>query len=107
MSSTLLTLLAPPDLEERIVDWLLARDDVPGFTAFPAHGHGTSHGGLTLAEQVAGRRARHVFQVVLPLATARDVLAALAAELGDAELHYWLQPVLETGPLARRGAPDG
>lgn len=99
MEPALLTVLADPDLEERIVDWLLARDDVPGFTTFPAWGHGTAQARLSLAEQVAGRRARVAFQLVLPLDTARALVAALAADFSGAQLYHWLQPVLSSGSL--------
>jgi hypothetical protein len=99
METALLTLLADPELEERLVDWLLAREGIPGFTSFPAHGHGTSQSRLSLAEQVAGRRARVAFQLVLPLASAQELVAALAADFRGAGIHHWLQPVLGSGPV--------
>lgn len=110
MELALLTLLAEPEIEEPIVDWLLAREDVEGFTSFPAYGHGTSHARLSLAEQVAGRRARVAFQLKLSRATAEALLVALAEEFRGAGLYHWLQPVIGGGPIgAEQGAerPDG
>jgi hypothetical protein len=101
MTHALLTLLAPPELEERLADWLLTREDAPGFTTFASYGRGRDHGRATQATRVmdGGRRVCVVFQLVLPLDDAQDLVAALAEDLGSAELHYRVQPVWESGPV--------
>ena len=60
----LLRLNIPPNLEEDVVDLLLAADDVPGFQSYPTRGHGQV-GAMTIAEQVEGRRNRVQFEIVL------------------------------------------
>jgi len=43
------------NLEEDVVDLLLASDEIPGFQSYPTRGHGQV-GAMTIAEQVEGRR---------------------------------------------------
>ena len=40
MNDTLLVLNIPPELEEDLVDYLLSRPSVTGFTSFRVYGHG-------------------------------------------------------------------
>lgn len=99
MTDVLLVLITPPDLEEPLVDWLLARTEISGFTGLPAYGHNRDHGGYSLLEQVSGRQRRAIFQVRTGADTAQSLLAALRAELPGAGLHYWVLPLLEAGRL--------
>lgn len=69
MNQCLLAIVIAPESEDTLIDWLLSRADVNGFTSSRVNGHG-SLGELTLAEQVTGRG-----------------------------LYYWLMPVMETGEL--------
>ena len=98
MSAQLLTLIATPELEERLVDWLLdAGHD--GFTTLVCRGHGVQPQQLSTAEQVAGRQQRVAFWLQLSEPDARRVLGGLAREFGATGLHYWITPVLSAGPL--------
>lgn len=94
-----LTLNALPALEERLVDWLLARDDVAGFTSYPVHGHAARHDELTVAEQVAGKQRRHEIRVELRAAELDDFIAALARDHGEADLYWFVVPVVRSGHL--------
>ncbi|MGD8937450.1 MAG: DUF3240 family protein, partial [Thiogranum sp.] len=77
MDQCLLVLIVTPTIENAVVDWLLERDDVPGFTSAPINGHGASAHSLTAAEQVAGRQRQIMFQLHLPMTTAEAVVEAL------------------------------
>lgn len=99
MNQVLLILLIPPELEETVVDRLLARDDLSGFTSQPAYGHSRDHGGYSLLEQVAGRQRRVMYHIQTDEPTARDLLQGLAEDLPGCALHYWLLPVIEAGCL--------
>jgi hypothetical protein len=98
MSACLLTLIATPALEERLIDWLLERGQ-DGFTTLPCHGHGTGHDGLSAAEQVAGRKRQVAFWLQVSSDTATELVRELTAEFADAQLHYWIVPVAAGGPL--------
>ena len=97
-SRVIVTLNVVPALEERVVDWLLARDN-GGFTSRAAHGHSSRHDLLTTAEQVSGRQRRIEFEVEMPA----DVLDVFVGELSDAfanaDLYYTAVPVLRSGHL--------
>lgn len=102
----LLTLVARPGLEERLVDWLLAQQH-QGFTTLACEGHGVSPHQLDIAEQVAGRQDRVALWIVLPLGRARALVDALRAGFGGAGLHYWISPLIESGPITPAESPDG
>ncbi|NEX22552.1 DUF3240 domain-containing protein [Thiorhodococcus mannitoliphagus] len=99
MPNQLIYLIVPPAAEDVVAEWLLERDDVPGFTSTPVSGHGSSERSMTLAEQVAGRSRRVMFFIHLPTPVAASVLAALREEFSGSGIHYWLVPVLEFGRL--------
>jgi hypothetical protein len=99
MDQCLLVLIVTPTMENTIVDWLLDRDDIPGFTSAPISGHGASAHSLTTAEQVAGRQRQVMFQLHLPVATAQVVVDALRQSFSGSAMHYWLTPVLASGHL--------
>jgi len=94
----LLTLVATPEIEERLVDWLLEAGH-KGFTTAACQGHGINTERLSVAEQVAGRQRRVVFWIVLPENVARLALSQLGADFREAGLHYWLSPVVEAGRI--------
>jgi hypothetical protein len=101
-SQALIVLNAPPDLEEPVVDWLLARSDSTGFTSFPVFGHSTSHDGLSPAEQVSGRQRRQQFQVQIDASDVDVFLGDIQATFGAAGIHYWVLPLSQGGHLASR-----
>ena len=85
-----------PALEERIVDFLLARRGA-GFTSFPVSGHSTRHEGLSAAEQVTGQQRRQQFSVQMPADSVDGFLAELRGSLGAADVRFWVLPVLRSG----------
>jgi len=98
-SRCLLTLIVTPAIENAVVDWLLERGDIPGFTSGPISGHGTSPNALTAAEQVAGRQRQLLFQMHLPETTAQALVEAISQSFSGSGMHYWLVPVLASGHL--------
>ncbi|HPG25365.1 MAG TPA: DUF3240 family protein [Myxococcota bacterium] len=102
---TLVTLIATPELEETLVDWLLDRD-YRGFTTFDCAGHGVVAGLLSTAEQVSGRQTRVGFWLAMPRAEARSLVERLGVDLAGAGLHYWLTPLLAAGRIGGSTRPD-
>lgn len=94
-----LNLISPPDLAEPLAEWLLERDDVPGFTSVPVSGHGSSERSMTLAEQVAGRSRKVLFFSYLPAATVDRLLLGLSESFPGSGLHYWVTAVHAAGHL--------
>jgi nitrogen regulatory protein PII len=95
--TALLVLNITPELEEDLVDYLLDRVEVGGFTSYPVHGHG-EHSRLSIAEQVSGRRKRVQFEILLPEEYVDAVIAGLAEEVGKG-IHYWQLPIAQSGRL--------
>jgi len=100
MADVLLTLIMPNDVAQHVEDLLLSRPDlVPGFTANSAEGHGSVVPLVEPAEQVSGHAPRTVIRTVGPEADKREMLALIKQELPQANIFYWLVPVIDKGRL--------
>ncbi len=102
MSNTqeiLLSIIASPSVEENLVDWLLATDEVSGFTSFPVNGHGNSIHSMSLAEQVSGSRRKILFQTHLPQPQALQLVEKMKKDFSNCDIHYWMAPLLGAGRL--------
>jgi hypothetical protein len=95
--SFLLTLIVPPSLEEPLVDWLLQFEAEYGFSSFPVNGHSSRHQGLSLAEQVSGRKRQVRFEIHLPEAELAALIERLGQDFAGAGLHYWAVPAQQHG----------
>ena len=94
----LLTIIAPPVMEEELIDWLLTQPNITGFTSQAANGHGSGHE-MSLAEQVSGRRRQITFMIELQKVMAESIIADLKQRFSGSGLHYWLMPLLERGSI--------
>lgn len=95
----LLRLNIPPGLEEDVVDLLLSSDDIAGYQSYPTRGHGRV-GAMTVAEQVAGRRDRVQFEIVLDSGLLQATLDRLREAFPVRDVIYWVLPVLQSGRLS-------
>lgn len=95
----LLTIFAPPALEETLVDWLLEEERIRGFSTSEMFGHGERESGMTLLEQVTGRQRRVQFLVQTDTETAADMVRHLREHYAGAGLHYLLTPMIESGRI--------
>lgn len=95
----LLAIVAVPALEETLVDWLLEREELSGFSSHPIDGHGTHASDLSLAEQVTGRQRKVAFHVHTDCVRITELLDSLKGDFRGAGLHYWVVPLLEAGHI--------
>jgi hypothetical protein len=95
----LLRLNIPPSLEEDIVDLLLSSSDIAGYQSYPTRGHGRV-GAMTVAEQVAGRRDRVQFEIVLDSSLLESTLQNLKDSFPIPDVIYWVLPVISSGRLS-------
>jgi hypothetical protein len=101
IGTVIATINVAPAAEERLIDWLLGRDDVAGFTSYVAYGHGASHDDLTVAEQVTGRQRRVELKLELPADALEAFLAALLDGFAGTDLYYYVTPAMRSGHLRR------
>jgi len=94
----LLTIIAPPSMEEELIDWLLTQPNITGFTSQTANGHGSGHE-MNIAEQVSGRRRQITFMIVLQKLMAESIIVDLKHCFSGSRLHYWLSPLTEHGSI--------
>ena len=100
MADVLLSLVMPDDISQHVEDLLLSRPDlVPGFTAGHVDGHGSVVRLVEPAELVSGHSPRIQIQTVGDENRMRDVLVLIKARLPQANIFYWLLPVIELGRL--------
>ena len=92
----LLILIVPPSLEEMLVDYLLLRKDISGFTSHKVHGHGRVHGELNLSiiEQARGRQARVQFMTHAAVDNLQLLVTELKLKFRSEDIHYILLPIL-------------
>jgi hypothetical protein len=105
LNECLLTLIATPELEERLVDWLLEAN-YAGFMTAPCYGHGVHPDRLSTAEQVAGQQRRTALWLQLSQEQAESIVQGLAEHFGGAGLHFWITPVLAAGPIVTPPSDD-
>lgn len=95
----LLTLVAPPSLEEALIDWLLMQENISGFSSAEINGHGARSHQLSIFEQVTGRQKRIEFQIHTEISIANSMIDALKVKFVNSGLHYILTPVLSAGKI--------
>lgn len=99
MERCMLMLYVPPAIEESIVDWLLERELLEGFSSAEVYGHGARQTGMSLLEQVTGRQRRVLFQIETSAAVMHGLIAALREQFAGTGLHYMVVPVAEAGQM--------
>ena len=93
-----IVLTVPEALAEAIADWL--QDcDAPGFTGHTVRGHSGSGRGLSLVEQVSGRRQGYQYQIELPANDVDAFLSQLRSAFTGSRVRYAVLPVLAHGAL--------
>jgi hypothetical protein len=93
----LLVLVAAPEVEETVADWLLAHQEVLGFTEQMIRGYNREHGSFSITEQVTGWQKRVMFHVQTTERNVQALLNQLKEDLTGCELQYWVMPLLECG----------
>lgn len=96
-----LKLILPSALEEQVIDQLLRHPEWVGpFVAQEADGHGAPGSIASSAEKVRGRAARIVIEILLDGEHARLLVEQLRAELPNADIAWWITPVLASGDFS-------
>lgn len=96
-----LTILAPSDLEDAVLEALLEMQPaLPGFTTLAVSGHGEHFEGARVQEQVCGRIDRSMTWLVLPEEDIGRVLGQLRRQTPNPDIVWWVEPVDAMGKLA-------
>ncbi len=96
---SLVTLTAPPAIEEALVDWLLQSTTHMGFSSYPVNGHSSRTDGLSLAEQVAGRKKQIRFQMHIATGEVSGFISNLKQDFAGTGIHYWITAISEMGHI--------
>jgi len=95
----LLQLILPATQSTALVDFLLAREEVPFFTVIEAAGFGQPHEQLDPAEQVEGAQRKVKFEIELPAEAVEPLLNDVHNALPTLNIFYRVVPILAQGVL--------
>ncbi len=95
----LIRLTASPTLEEALIDWLARFESPYGFSSFPLSGHSSRMDGMSLAEQVSGRKKRVAFEIDVAEAELASFLDRLRQDFNGSGIHFQVLPVSESGDI--------
>lgn len=93
----LLILTVKPSMEEIMMDWLINQPFEQDFSSLQISGHGSQMSGLSISEQVAGRKKQIQFRVIITQSQLQFLLENLKQEFKNSGIHYWVMPILEVG----------
>jgi hypothetical protein len=93
-----LILLAPPALEETLVDWLMQAGG-ENFISIPVSAHLSDSSSFSLPEQVSGRKRQIRFEVMLTAEELPGFLDGLRRAFDGTGIHYWVSAVEDAGKL--------
>lgn len=91
-AQSLLIIVVSPSLEEMLVDVLLEKPEISGFTSSEVSGHGVDGAALSLREQVTGRQKRIQFMVYGLSQDLQKIAASLKTQFEQADIRYFLIP---------------
>ena len=100
MSELCLTLLCPPEAEERLLDLMLMLPNTTVFTSKSTAAHGLTHENMDQTEQVLGRARATEVEVIFATDDKAALLDALRQQFAGTGLRYWITPVIEAGEIA-------
>lgn len=99
MPDLCLTLLSPPEIEEKLLDALLEVVGNGVFTSTPTFSHGTAHGRFDSTEQVMGRGRSVQVQILVEHDQLDELLAALRSGFAGTGLRYWVTSLTQAGDI--------
>lgn len=95
----LLVVLVPSGRSDDLVDLLMGRVELSGFSRSAAAGFSREHSRLSLRESVQGYRDQVRFEVLGDARLLDTLLAEIADLAGRDRFHWWRLPVLDEGSL--------
>ncbi|MCK6392299.1 DUF3240 family protein [Zoogloea sp.] len=99
-AGVVLTLVLPIEVEDALLETLLEHPDLaPGFTSQRVEGQGQRVTFIGTAEHVRGRAACCRVQLVIPQASAEQLLDILRREFASSRVFFWMVPALASGRL--------
>lgn len=94
-----LVMVAPPEIEEKLLDVLLAAVGNEVFTSTPSFSHGTAQGRLSSVEQVMGRSRSVQVQIIVTETEMPTLLQLLRESFAGTGLRYWALPLAALGEI--------
>lgn len=97
-NNCLLTLVFPRSLEDQIIDFMLTREEqTSGFICGQVSGHGANAIYASAGEKVRGLAKQMRLTTIISEEGAHALIADLKDTLGQANIVYWLLPMLAYG----------
>lgn len=100
MSKYCLSLICPPEIEEKLLDTLLSHTGDEIFTSTPTFSHGTVHGRLSDIEKVMGRSRSVQVQIITTESELASLTELLLQRFKGTGLRYWATLLTHEGEVA-------
>lgn len=97
--SRLLVVLVHTERRDDMIDALIGREEISGFTLVPALGFSRDHSRFSVTEQVVGYRDIDRFEILIDDNALDSLLALLGDKAGNDPLRYWLVGLDTAGHL--------
>jgi Protein of unknown function (DUF3240) len=94
------SLVCAAELEEKLLDALLANFGNEIFISLPTFSHGTAPGRLSALEQVLGRSHSVYIQILLTTEETESLRCVLHADFAGTGIRYWASPLSIEGEVA-------
>jgi hypothetical protein len=93
----LLQLFVLPTLEDAVIDWLLQHRPDLAFTSAGVAAHTGQAEGLSMMEQVSGRKRQRCFSVMVPAPQSPALVEQLQTAFARSGIRYQIIPLIGQG----------
>jgi len=91
----LLSLIAPVEMKDDLVDVLMEQEIISGFTLFEANGFSKLHSQFNAKEQVEGYRRFYKFEIMHKLQNQTALLDSLRPLCKPSNVRYWIHQLTQ------------
>jgi len=99
MSELCLTLLCPPEVEEKLIDLLLLMPNARVFSSTARSAHGMSEEYMDEKEQVLGWTRTTEVRALITADEQTALLETLRQQFSGVGIRYWTMPVVDSGVI--------
>jgi len=95
----LLTIIITPNIEDTVVDWLLARPEIERFNSYQVKSYNKEHSDYSPLERVTGWKRKIAIRVLFPTEIMPEVIQELKSVFANSGIYYRVTPFLDEGVL--------
>lgn len=98
-NNLILVAIVPEILKDKVVDILMAEENLTGFSLAKIQGFSKAHSHYSVREQVEGYRDFYRFEILHQATNSEQLCHLLSTTNKEKKIRYWILPLIETGVL--------